>query len=82
VRPVTAVMGLLLAALTLAACQDRHQEPVPPPKSAGNAPALPVARGGHAHCRRHVIVSEISWFQGTLEEAFARHQERGPRLRQ
>lgn len=53
------------AALALAACHDkRRQEPVPPPQSPSG-----MARVASA---KPPAVSEISWFQGTLDEAFAR----------
>jgi hypothetical protein len=54
------------AALALGACHDkRPQEPVPPPQSAARL----ATAAGHDKIRE---VSEISWFQGTLDEAFAR----------
>ena len=51
--------------LALGACQNKRQpEPVPPPQSK------------HAVIAKHddpaAAVSEISWFQGTLDEAFSR----------
>jgi hypothetical protein len=72
VRTLLCVTALSVAALTLAACQDKHAEPVPAPKTVRAIyvpPTLPVR--AHLPCRRHVTVSEISWFQGTLDEAFA-----------
>jgi hypothetical protein len=55
---------LATAALALSACHDKRPEPVPPPQSAVGM----AAHGGAASPE----VSEISWFQGTLDEAFAR----------
>jgi hypothetical protein len=51
--------ALVAAAIALSGCPE-HKEPIPPPKSSAE----------HAGSRR-VTVSEINWFQGTLEEAFA-----------
>ena len=51
--------ALVAAAIALMGCPD-HKEPVPGPKSAAE-------RAGSGP----VTVSEINWFQGTLEEAFA-----------
>ncbi|MBV9345407.1 MAG: hypothetical protein JOZ03_10520 [Gammaproteobacteria bacterium] len=51
---------VLLASLALAACHYRKSHPVPGPRS--GAPHV-------AHAPR---VSEIRWFQGSLDEAFAR----------
>ena len=56
------ITAVATAALALGACQDkRRPEPVPPPQSA--------LRGAHT---APAGVSEISWFQGSLDEAFAR----------
>lgn len=53
------------AALALGACQDkRRPEPVPPPQSG-------LQQGGVSGRAAPAGVSEISWFQGTLDEAFA-----------
>ena len=58
------------AALALGACQDkRRPEPVPPPQS---APALAAAALPRQPQDKLAGASEISWFQGTLDEAFAR----------
>ena len=58
------------AALALGGCQDkRRPEPVPGPQSAAaRVPAAHVADGEPADSG----ASEISWFQGTLEEGFSR----------
>lgn len=59
------------AALALGACQDkRRPEPVPGPQSTpAQTRALAQARDEPAHAQG---ASEISWFQGTLEEGFSR----------
>jgi hypothetical protein len=79
VRSLPLIAALAAAALSLAACQDRHSEPVPPPKTLRTA-TLPAALGTRLPCRR-AGVSEIYWFQGTLDEAFARHSDKRALLR-
>jgi len=69
---MAAVVG---GATALAGCHDKKPEPVPGPQSA----RLQHAAAADTHCpeaRAHRGVSEINWFQGTLEEAFARHAPR------
>jgi len=69
--------AVVTAAIALGGCPGKRQKPVPGPQSAP-AQSAPTTRserdddtrrsaatGGHG-------VSEISWFQGTLEEAFSR----------
>jgi hypothetical protein len=58
------------AALALGGCQDkRRPEPVPGPQSA----AVPMSAARLAADEVDDSgASEISWFQGTLEEAFSR----------
>lgn len=51
--------AVVTAAIALGGCRDRRPHPVPGPQS---APAHSAPTSG---------VSEISWFQGTLEEAFS-----------
>ena len=59
---ITAAVAMGL--LALGACQNKRQpEPVPPPQSKHAVIAKHVAPG--------TAVSEISWFQGTLDEAFS-----------
>ncbi len=56
-------VAVAMVVLALGACQNkRRPEPVPPPQSK------------HALIAKHDEpgVSEISWFQGTLDEAFSR----------
>jgi hypothetical protein len=73
-RSLLITVAAVIAAGALAGCRDKKPEPVPPPQSARlehyDAP-------GNSDCpQAHRGVSEISWFQGTLEEAFARHASR------
>jgi len=51
--------AVVIAAIALSGCPDRRQEPVPGPRSGIGAP------------HHNAPASEISWFQGTLEEAFS-----------
>ena len=76
--------AILAATIALAGCKNRKEEPVPGPKAAppaaesiraplvtppsGQPPGDAPSRGGGM--RRHGA-SGISWFQGTVEEAFA-----------
>jgi hypothetical protein len=53
--------AVVTAAIALGGCRGRRPQPVPGPQSAQGTAAT-ASRG----------VSEISWFQGTLEEAFSR----------
>jgi hypothetical protein len=55
--------ALVTAAIALAGCPN-PKEPVPGPKSAAG--------------RAATTVSEINWFQGTLEEAFSHPHGAGP----
>jgi hypothetical protein len=74
-RSLLIMVAVVTATSALAGCHDKKPRPVPGPQSARVAPSAaadndcPGARG----------VSEISWFQGTLEEAFARHKSRHSR---
>ena len=62
--PFRITAAVATAALALGACQDkRRPEPVPPPQSA--------LQGGRSGQAAPADVSEISWFQGSLDEAFA-----------
>ena len=60
----------VVAAIALLGCPDKRPEPVPGPQS---APAPPASGETHASGTHGAAgASEISWFQGTLEEAFSR----------
>jgi len=62
-RPLLRVSALVTAAIALSGCPT-HKEPLPGPKSAAE------------HAR--AAVSEINWFQGTLDEAFAHPHTASP----
>jgi hypothetical protein len=55
------------AALLLSGCPDMPGAPAPAIQSETRAPqdSSPHAGGGHH------VVSEIAWFQGTIDEAFS-----------
>jgi hypothetical protein len=60
------------AALTLTGCPNRDPEPVPPPRTSTGGQSLkvkPVTRSGTSGT---APAAEISYFQGTLDEAFTR----------
>jgi len=62
-RPLLRATAVVTAAIALTGCPN-PKEPVPGPKSAAD----------HAV----TAVSEINWFQGTLEEAFTHPHSAGP----
>jgi hypothetical protein len=73
--------AILAATIALAGCKNRKEEPIPGPKAAQPAAgsvqspsAIPSpGQDDTAHpggSRRHGA-SGISWFQGTLDEAFS-----------
>ena len=65
-------VAVATAALALGACQDKRRPvPIPGPQS---SPAQTAAALMDApeHASKLGGASEISWFQGTLEEGFSR----------
>jgi uncharacterized lipoprotein YbaY len=66
-RSLLITAALVGAALLLGGCQGKKPEPIPAPKTVVVARHLPSA-----HAAKQREVGEISWFQGTLEEAFSR----------
>jgi hypothetical protein len=69
--------AVVTAAIALGGCPGKRQKPVPGPQSAP-AQSTPTSSNQRDDDTRHIAatrghgVSEISWFQGTLEEAFSR----------
>lgn len=64
--------AVVIAAIALGGCPDKRPEPVPGPQSTpAKSPSSGVAHA-KSGAGRHGA-DEISWFQGTLEEAFSRH---------
>jgi hypothetical protein len=69
--------AVVTAAIALGGCPGKRQRPVPGPQSAPaqSAPTSSNERDDDAQraaATRGHGASEISWFQGTLEEAFSR----------
>ena len=77
--------AVVTAAIALGGCPNKRRQPVPGPQSPA-AHSMPTSSrerddpgrrdagaGGHR-------ASEISWFQGTLEEAFSRTSCHEPRV--
>jgi hypothetical protein len=76
-RALLSTVAAIAAALALAGCPNREQQPVPGPKSSTLSGALPSAPAYSAPAapatpRERGSPDEINWFQGTLEEAFSR----------
>ncbi len=73
--------AILAATIALAGCKNRKEEPIPGPKAAQptagavqspSAAPFPGQDGaGHPSGSRRHGASGISWFQGTLDEAFS-----------
>jgi hypothetical protein len=78
-----ATAAVAATTLALTGCKYRKEEPVPPPKAtawaAPSAPSAPIrVKTANAPARHeagangaHHGASGISWFQGTIEEAFS-----------
>jgi hypothetical protein len=91
-RPLTTTAALAAAAMSLLASPGATRHPIAATRSA--VAAVSVARPGsagpachepadeHSGAAREHTVSDISWFQGTLEEAFTRraHKDHRPLL--
>ena len=86
-----ATAALAATTLALTGCKNRKEEPVPPPKAwaANPAPSPPVrVKTGPAAPSRHDTgaasahhgANGISWFQGTIEEAFSTSCAKCPSL--
>jgi hypothetical protein len=69
--------AVVTAAIALGGCRGKRPQPVPGPQSAA-AHSAPTSSSERADDSQRTAaagshdVSEISWFQGTLEEAFSR----------
>jgi hypothetical protein len=73
-RSLFITAAAVTAALALCGCHYHKQQPVPGPQSSTSAKTAGAAlhrEMQHGASSAHAV-SEISWFQGTLEEAFAR----------
>ena len=82
-RPLTTAAALGAAAMSLLASPSATRHPIAVTRSVlaavsaarpGSAePACHEPTDEHSGAAREHPVSDISWFQGTLEEAFTRH---------
>jgi hypothetical protein len=70
--------AILAAAIILAGCKNRKEEPIPGPKAAQppaaesvQPPSATPSSDQAGGSRRRHGASGISWFQGTLDEAFS-----------
>ena len=82
-RPLTMSAAIAAVAMTLLASPGATRHPLAVTRSAlaavsaarpGSAePACHEPTDAHSGAAREHTVSDISWFQGTLEEAFTRH---------
>lgn len=86
-----ATAAVAATTLALTGCKNRKVEPVPPPKAtwaATPAPSTPIrvktanapARHDASAAGAHHGASGISWFQGTIEEAFSTSCTKCPAL--
>jgi hypothetical protein len=79
-KPLWIAAAVLTATVALTGCKNRKEEPIPGPKAGWSTMAQTpspdasarVSRTiGRHEARDHHGASGISWFQGTLEEAFS-----------
>jgi hypothetical protein len=81
-KPIWIAAAVLAGTLAFVGCKNRKEEPVPAPNATWTAAAVeaPAADASHKAMEsaarhevgvRHGGASGISWFQGTLEEAFS-----------
>jgi hypothetical protein len=72
-KPLWIAAAVLAGTIAFVGCKTRKEEPVPAPNAAWTlgvqTPAGDTSR--HEASMRHSGASGISWFQGTLEEAFS-----------
>ncbi len=81
-KPLSIAVAILATAIALGGCKYRREEPVPGPKALGPA-AEAIVRpsdrpagetqdtASHPDSGPRHGASGISWFQGTVEEAFS-----------
>jgi hypothetical protein len=78
-KSICIATAVLAATIALTGCKNRRQEPIPGPRAgqpAAAAQAPSATPPGEASSRpqpdaAHHGASGISWFQGTVEEAFS-----------
>ena len=78
-RSLLIMAAVAATAILLSGCPDKKPEPVPGPQSDLRAGSDAARNNTSSPNRpgRGDGVSEISWFQGTLEEAFSPRSSRG-----
>jgi len=74
-RSLWVTAAVLAAALAVDGCKQKKREPVPGPQARAGTAAQARARApgddSDLHRTRHGGASGISWFQGTVDEAFS-----------
>jgi hypothetical protein len=70
-KPIWIAAAILAGAIAFVGCKNRKEEPVPVPNAAWTAAAVPSPPAGRHDTVAHHGANGISWFQGTLEEAFS-----------
>jgi hypothetical protein len=70
-KPIWIAAAVLAGAIAFVGCKNRKEEPVPAPNATWTAVAVPSPAAGRHDTVVHHGASGISWFQGTLEEAFS-----------
>lgn len=81
-RPLLIMAAVAAVATLVGGCRDKKPEPVPGPQSALTQRTTAAEAARHNTALRdcpgsHQGVSEISWFQGTLEEGFSHRSSKG-----
>ncbi len=78
IPPLWIAIAVLTATLALTGCKNRKEEPIPGPKATWSIAAVQPPSPSAAEkvpvrheSQDHHGASGISWFQGTLEEAFS-----------
>ena len=79
-RSLLITTAAVTVAIMLSGCREKKSQPVPAPQS-GLAQRTTAAVSARDEVTadgpsRHRGMSEIAWFQGTLEEAFSRRSSR------
>jgi hypothetical protein len=70
-KPIWIAAAVLAGAIAFVGCKNRKEEPVPAPNAAWTAVAVQSPAAERHDTVVHHGASGISWFQGTLEEAFS-----------
>jgi hypothetical protein len=80
-KPIRIAAAVLTATIALAGCKNRDEKPIPAPNAswatatsqttAPPAPGATPSTKGRRDIGDHRGANGISWFQGTIEEAFS-----------